>query len=357
MKTLSHLVCASRLFLVLGSLAASAAWATGAQADSASQPTAGTQAAGVATSRPAGNLVVFQPGIRIDYARRQVEVDAKVVMREGPLELFACCRGTREYESIVAVQTRPLFVYQALGLLGLTPGHPVRMRPDGRIDPAEGDPVELEISFEEDGKRKAVPVEAWLKEAKSAATLPAQPWVFAGSFVSGEEGIGADEEGTVVAVVDFESAIIALPRHHTASNAELWLQPNTPAIPEVGTACVLVFRPGPWRLSLDESGRLFLGGRSILMLDAGRRLQQALGENPKLRVEIEMSVRSPASERRQLQRMLEALHVQPIELPATQPSESRPAALHVDPQRRGDLLYWVAAQLSANDDRALDPAR
>ena len=75
-------------------------------------------------SRPAGRIVDFQPGIRIDFAKKHVEVAARVVLREGVLELFACSRGTREHESVVAIASRPLHVFEALGLIGLTPGTP-----------------------------------------------------------------------------------------------------------------------------------------------------------------------------------------------------------------------------------------
>src|ERR1043166_8218583 len=48
-----------------------------------------------AASRP------FQPGVRIDWEQKAVEIDARVVLREGPLELFACSPQTKEHESIL----------------------------------------------------------------------------------------------------------------------------------------------------------------------------------------------------------------------------------------------------------------
>ncbi|UCE61208.1 MAG: hypothetical protein JSU63_05560, partial [Phycisphaerales bacterium] len=67
-----------------------------------------------ATSQPRQ----FAPGVKIDWQRRVVEVDASVVLREGPLELLACSPQTREHESILAVRARPLHIYQAMGLIG-----------------------------------------------------------------------------------------------------------------------------------------------------------------------------------------------------------------------------------------------
>ena len=68
----------------------------------------------------------FAPGVHIDWANRAVEIDARVVLRSGPLELLACSPKTREHESILVVDARPLHVYQALGLIGLAPGSPSR---------------------------------------------------------------------------------------------------------------------------------------------------------------------------------------------------------------------------------------
>jgi hypothetical protein len=302
-------------------------------------------------SRPAGNVVAFQPGVRIDYRHRQVEVDAKVVMREGALELFACSRGTREYESIVAVQTRPLFVFQALGLLGISPGHPLRVLASGDVDPADGQPIEIEVRYEANGTQQSPPIENWLRRARSTTPLERQTWVFAGSVPLEGGAIAADEEGTVVAVVDFESAIIALPRLHTASNQELWLEPNTPAIPPIGTPCILVLRQGPWRLMLDETGRLFLGGKPILLMEAARRLRQEVRDDSRLRVEVELAPDCPAAERQALRRMLDDLEIQSLERPTSRPAATRPKASGPDASDNTAMLRWAGAQLESADTR------
>src|SRR5260221_2449117 len=84
------------------------------------------------TSRPAlasePSVVEFAPGLRIDYRVPQVEVDGEVVLREGALELFAYAKAPtpKEHESIVILRTPAHSIYQALGLIGLTPGHPMK---------------------------------------------------------------------------------------------------------------------------------------------------------------------------------------------------------------------------------------
>ena len=89
---------------------------------------AATQPAGHAAKLPPG-VAQYQPGIRIDWQHYEVQADAAVVLRNGLIELFACSPRSREYESIVRIDARPLYLYQALGLIGLTPGHPIRFKP------------------------------------------------------------------------------------------------------------------------------------------------------------------------------------------------------------------------------------
>ena len=76
--------------------------------------------------RSAAEPAQFGPGVRIDWQKRVVELDAEVVLRQGSLELLACSPQTREHESILRVHAKPLHVYQAMGLIGLTPGSPMK---------------------------------------------------------------------------------------------------------------------------------------------------------------------------------------------------------------------------------------
>ena len=72
----------------------------------------------------------YAPGVRIDWTRGVIELDARVVLREGLLELFACSPRTREHESIFVVPAQPRRIYEALGLIGMEPGSPVRYDPE-----------------------------------------------------------------------------------------------------------------------------------------------------------------------------------------------------------------------------------
>lgn len=297
----------------------------------------------VPASQP-GAVVPFQPGIRIDWANRQVEVDAKVILREGLLELFACSPRTREHESIVVIQARPLHVFHALGLIGLEPGHPIRYDPQTRrVEPARGDAVEIDVRCEVDGKTATVPIETWMREKGADRPLERQPWRFAGSVpLPDRDAIEADGEGTVIALVDFESALIALPEQHSSSNDELWLEPRTEAIPPVGTACVLLMRAGPMRLGLDAAGRLRLNDQPRTLGEAARAVREALAANPKLNLELKIDAGCPESDRARLDQMLSRLGV-----PAEQIRSITPASAPASTQPGGDASRWLRKQLAA----------
>ena len=53
---------------------------------------------------------------------KQLYVGGSICLREGLLEMFACPRGTKEHESIVAVNTPARFVHGGLLALGAQPG-------------------------------------------------------------------------------------------------------------------------------------------------------------------------------------------------------------------------------------------
>lgn len=209
----------------------------------------------------------FAPGVRIDWQARSIEVDAKVALRAGPLELFACSPQTREHESVLVVQARPMHIYQAMGLIGLEPGHPVRYDADtGTVEAATGQRVALAVRFRDGKSTRTRPARELMRLAGQERPPDELRWVFAGSRTFSSGRFGADADGTVACVVDFDSALIALDTPHTADNDQLWLEANSTAIPPIGTPCTLVISEvdrGNVYVTLEGDGRLLLDGRAV----------------------------------------------------------------------------------------------
>lgn len=205
----------------------------------------------VATSQPAKapnsrKIVEFAPGMRIDYRVPQVEIDGEVILREGALELFAYAKAPtpKEHESIVLLRTPPHAIYQALGLVGLTPGHPMKYLPEvKKIRPPTGDPVDVFVRYQKNGRTVEESACDWMFDMEKKGPMARTHWIFTGSERLDDGNFAADMDGTVVTVVDFDSSLAALPDLHSDSDAELWLKANTAAIPPVGTSVVLLLRP------------------------------------------------------------------------------------------------------------------
>lgn len=200
--------------------------------------------AGAAPEKEAGTaagIKNFAPGVRIDWERKAVEVDAKVVLTEGPLELVLCTVGSKEHESILATSARPRDIFQAMGLVGLEPGKPVRWDESGKnMVPAEGQKLGITVHYQAEGRDESVAVEKWLMTAEEKPIETRLSWVFSGSRVMEEGRFGADVEGTVVCVVDFDTALISVGGLHSADDEQLWLRANPRTIPARGTKCKLV---------------------------------------------------------------------------------------------------------------------
>jgi hypothetical protein len=204
----------------------------------------------------------FATGVRIDWQERVIEVDAEVALREGPLELLACSPQTREHESVLVVRARPMHIHQAMGLIGLEPGNPVRFDAESdKVLPPSGTPLYVAVRLGRGKEAEVVAAGALMRRSGGGEPPEDLPWVFAGSRTFRSGRFGADADGTVVCVVDFDTALVALGALHSADNDQLWLEANTPAIPPRGTPCTLIIAPRTDRdivVSLDEDGLLLL---------------------------------------------------------------------------------------------------
>lgn len=225
----------------------------------------------------------FQPGIAIDWAERAVRVEAHVVLREGPLEFFACFGG-KEHESVLRIDAAAVHLYMALGLLGLTPGHPPQWDEAKSIFEAPtGDPIDVQVEWTEGGQPRVAEAFAWLRAVESDRPPLPRPWLFAGSQSLPDKTLLADRTGAGLALVDFSDSLLALSRGHVSRDADLWVMANTPAIPPRQTKVQLVLRPArprTYQVALDFRGAIFVDGRYAVVEDLVDLILLARRTNP-----------------------------------------------------------------------------
>lgn len=217
------------------------------------------------------------PGVAIHLPERYIDIDGRICLDKGMLELVACAKGSKEHESIVAVEARPMHIHTALLLIGAEAGNPATRRrsldKDQRwIDvPPSGSAVDVLLVFpDKSGKILEHPISNFMTRSSSwqepptpanaagsrsretRATdrqFPTHTFLFAGSRLV-EDGKGprkylSDESGNVISIVTFGDEMLCLPDIHSDQKDALEWQVNAAGLPSVGTKVTLRLRPRP----------------------------------------------------------------------------------------------------------------
>lgn len=196
---------------------------------------------------PAAELKRLSPEypVWIDPLRKRVVMVGEICLREGPLEMFACLKGTKEHESIVAVPTKAQIVHAGLLAIGAEQGRPVSFHPEYR--PATGEEIEVFVYWtNEEGVARRARAQDWIRNQETGQAM-AHTWVFAGSDFWRDERDGSEyymaEDGDFICVSNFPSAMLDLPIESTQSDEALLYRAWTERIPELGTQVTVVLAP------------------------------------------------------------------------------------------------------------------
>jgi hypothetical protein len=182
--------------------------------------------------------------IWIDNQEKLVIVSGRICLNRGLLEMFACPKGMKEHESVVATYPIAMYVHQALLLVGANPGRTVQWEPEYK--PAEGPKVQIECWFY-DEKNELVKRNAkeMVKLVSDGSPLKID-WVFGGSkFIVDSDGreLYAANGGELICLSNFSSAMIDLPISSTAEAGGLLFEANSEKIPPLDTPVLLVLKP------------------------------------------------------------------------------------------------------------------
>ena len=206
------------------------------------------------------------PGVKINLEEWSVDVDSRISLKEGLLELIACTKDTKEHESIIVVDAKPSHVHTALLLLGAKPGSPAQRQaidPEMtrfRDIPPSGSPVEVFLVFKDkDGKQVEKPISDFIKAsdghdatAEPAAEggkekFPTHTFLFAGSILAGEEGgprqYLCDSNGNVISISTFGDELLCLPGLHEHANGALMWQVDGENLPDLQSKVIMRLRP------------------------------------------------------------------------------------------------------------------
>ncbi len=180
----------------------------------------------------------------VDKVRKIVVVDGEVAMREGALEMFACPKGSKEHESVVAVRSNAQLVHAGLLAVGAVAGHPVRFDP--KYEAAAGTTIDILVLWQDEKGKHKVRAQEWVKDVKTGDEMK-HDWVFGGSGfwtdqATGERYYNADG-GDFICLSNFSTATLDLPIESSQANDALLFSAFTERIPPRGTKVRLVLIP------------------------------------------------------------------------------------------------------------------
>ena len=223
------------------------------------------------------------PGVTINVQERCVDVHGSVCLHRGTLELVACTKGTKEHESIVAIEAKPMHLHAALLLLGAKPGSPATRQQLGDqaerwFDvPPSGGPVDVFLVLNDnEGKSVEHPISDFIapsatrsgasSSAEKPAKFPTHTFLFAGSVLSGD-GPGprrylSDESGNVISLSTFGDELLCLPAIHSQDAQALLWQVNPANLPAVGSNVTLRLRPQLLPAAKAAQANQFPSGRA-----------------------------------------------------------------------------------------------
>ena len=186
------------------------------------------------------------PSLWFDPKARTLILRARVVLREGPLEHLLCLKATKEHEAILATSASPRQIHAGLLLTGAEPGKPVQFLP--KFTPPTGAAIAIELVWDVAGKSHRADARDWVFDERKKAPL-AIDWVFAGSELipdpNSKQPYYAADDGDLITVANFSSAILDLPFASTANDADRSFIARTEVIPARGTGVTMIFRPRP----------------------------------------------------------------------------------------------------------------
>lgn len=212
---------------------------------------------------------LVMPGMKILIKKGYVDVDAKVCLTEGLLELIACTKDSKEHESMIAIDAKAAHVHAALLLIGAEPGNPA-MRKEVQTEdgprwvdlPPRGQEIDVYLVFNnKDGQPEEHPISKFLIKGldeaydgvptepvkKEDRVFPTHTFLFTGSHVykDGEKDpiYLADEAGNVISLSTFGDELLALPGVHAHANEALAWAVDSTHLPQLETKVILRLKP------------------------------------------------------------------------------------------------------------------
>ena len=184
---------------------------------------------------------VFQMGtVVVDTHKKEITVHGEINIASDDtiIEFFAC--GTRgpSHESILMLDTEPLFLFTALGLLDLEAGMNLEVQGDPR-DP-EGSHVQIWVEWEQGNKVVSRPARDLVWNVMSGQPMQKTHWVFTGGRLAKNQ-LTSQLTHNIIAVYRDPDSLINNPLPGGTDDRTYLV--NTDVVPPKGTKVKVIIRP------------------------------------------------------------------------------------------------------------------
>ncbi len=197
-----------------------------------------------------------------DGKRKLVRVGlaCEVCLREGPLEVFMCKKGTKEHEAVVRVDADAKLIHLALIAAGAKPGtrtqfiDPKTEEPKWRA--ATGSKINVLVHYTKGGKAFTHPAQDWIldrvmtKKNKKDTVIP-HGWVFAGSVeikdpdTPDRPAFYGANSGDIISISNFPYSMLEMPVEISKDDANLTYEARTPMLPALFSKVWVILEPVP----------------------------------------------------------------------------------------------------------------
>ncbi|MCI0700156.1 MAG: YdjY domain-containing protein [Planctomycetia bacterium] len=184
----------------------------------------------------------------------RIGIVTEVCLREGPLEVFLCKKGTKEHESPLRVDMDAQLIHQALIVAGGDAGKPTQFidpkTEEAKYAPATGSKIKITLHYKLNGKLQTCPAQDWIWDIKKKAPIP-HTWVFAGSMLvpnpndpNAKPFYGANS-GDIFSISNFPYAMLEFPVEITKDDAQLTYEAKTDKIPPLASKVWMILEVIP----------------------------------------------------------------------------------------------------------------
>jgi len=206
---------------------------------------------------PAGPrpTLVRLKGIQFDLQAKRVVMEGRIALAAGLVELFACVRGTKDYESVVALDCQPFDLHLGLLALGLQPGRPVSQQEGGELP--RGPKVVAWAEWKDaEGNTVRHRAEELILDVKTGRPMEPAGWLFVGShFIEvgpgGKEVYAATLTGAVITTYHDPTTVLDNPR--PSGGDDTLFVVNQEVVPPVGTRVSVIVEPESKRSETEKT--------------------------------------------------------------------------------------------------------